>query len=195
MQRTSGFTLIEILIALVIFAILSSITMFAIHDILAKYRHIHASFQSWHQLDDLINKFQYQSHFYVNRGVKGDEGHSFPAFVGQQHYIEWTYLERVEKLTRIAYLCNGSQLIMRQWLTLDSLSRKLYQDKVILDNLTTCQFKYLGINQNISTHWDTDNGISPSGVQMNLAMNHQKNIQFWFAFPPETYEFEAATSA
>ena len=194
MPRNAGFTLIEILIAMVIFAILSSITMYAIHDILAKYRHIDASFKIWHQIDNFINRIQYQSRFYVNRGVKGDEGHIFPAFVGQRNYIEWTYIDRLENLKRIAYLCQDGHLSLRQWLTIDSLSRKQYQDQVLLDNLSSCQFKYLGTGQDVLNQWDTDKGISPSGVQINLTFKNQKNLQFWFTFPPETYEFEATSN-
>jgi general secretion pathway protein J len=187
-----GFTLIEILIALMIFAILSTITMHAIHDILGKYKRIQENFKPWHQLDDFISSFQFQSHFYVKRSVKADEGHIFPEFIGQNNYIEWTYLAPQENLNRIAYLCQNHQLKFRQWNSIDGLSRKSYREKIILANIDSCQFKYMDYSHNTYDSWNTENALNPIGVEVIIQYSNLKRSQFWFTFPPETYEFKTA---
>ena len=192
--KSKGYTLIEILIAMVIFSILAIITNMAMKKIFGQYDGLKKNYQSWQEINKIILDLNAQTQHLIRRPIKANDEHLFPVFIGQHDYVEWTYSDApTHQLKRIAYLCKNQNLIKRQWSVLDPISRNSYRDTVLIKELQDCRFRYLFPNHDIKAMW-VPNRISPSplGMQMILTWNNQQTIQLWFALPPFIYEIQTS---
>lgn len=189
MDKYKGYTLIEVMIALMVFSILATITTGVLKKILNQYQHIQQNYQAFQQTDKLIADLQYQTQFYVTHTMKTDDNRQFPGFIGQHDYCEWTYSAPPNStLYRVAYLCNQGQLIQRRWPKNESIQRNGFVQKVLLSGLTVCRFRYANSQNHISGHWDNDNKDNPNGLQIMLAWNPLQKLELWFSLPPYDYE-------
>ena len=99
MNKSLGFTLIEILIALMVFAVLSTLSTYAIQKLLQSYAHVKTADQAWNKLDQVIHAMDSDLKHFVRRPITAQNKRQFPAFIGQPDYIEWTYSSHAEKLS------------------------------------------------------------------------------------------------
>ena len=160
-MNTRGFTLIEVLIALSVFAILASITSTAMYQAFNTREHITNQSDRLNTLQMAILLIKRDTQQIVDRSVLGNEWHTFPPFIGQSHYIEFTRggvaspmgIEQGKTLQRVAFLCKNTQLYRRSWQTLDGPNRNQYQDKLLLDHVTQCQFGFVAHNKQILPDW------------------------------------------
>ena len=188
-NKQQAFTLIEILVALMIFSILALISSMAMKKTFQHYDSLKKNYQTWKNINQVIQDFNQHAEHLLLRGVKANGEHLFPIFIGQETYVEWTTLDNRPK--RIAYLCRGGQLLSRTWSALDPLNRNAFNEKVLLKNLQNCQFRYLHPQQDIKGMWiPTPSRPSPLGIQMILTFHPQQNLDLWFALPPYAYEIQ-----
>jgi general secretion pathway protein J len=202
MTKSHGFTLIEILIALAVFAILATITssvMFYAFNTRARVAE-HAERLVTLQL--AISLLERDTEQTVVRAVRGNEMRLFSAFVGQKNYMELTRggfanpgsEEKRSMLKRVGYLCDGSQLLRRSWGSLDSVDRKNSADKILLNNLTKCQFNYLNQNSQLLPEW-RENAVTqnqkseplPKAVQLSLVFKDWGELSLLFQIPKAMY--------
>lgn len=202
MNNKMGFTLIEILIALAVFAILATITssvMFYAFNTRARVTEHAERLVTLQLAISLIERDTEQA---IVRAVRGNEMRLFPAFVGQKSYMELTRnglanpgsQEKRSTLKRIGLLCVDNQLVRRSWDSLDSVDRKNYEDKVLLNNIAKCQFNYLNQNLQLLPEW-RENALSqnqkseplPKAVQLSLVFKGWGELSLLFQIPKAMY--------
>jgi general secretion pathway protein J len=201
-KELAGFTLIEILIALAIFAILATITTSAMYYALHTRVRVTEKANRLSALQLAISLVRRDTEQVVQRDVRGNEMELFPAFIGESKYLELTRggnpnpnsQEKRSTLMRIAYLCRANQLLRRTWDSLDTIDRNHFQDKVLLDNLLNCQFTYL--NQNLQTfeEWrafavqqNQHREFFPKAIQFNLTLGDWDKMDILFVIPEALY--------
>lgn len=161
MIKNKGFTLIEILIALTVFAILATITSSTLYYAFNTRTRVNAQAERLNALQLAISIIQQDTSQTVERAIRGNEMRLFPIFVGQPQYLELTRdgvvnpnsAEKRSTLERVALVCQDSKLLRRTWNTLDPIDRNIYKDKVLLDNLSECHFNYLNQNLQLLSEW------------------------------------------
>ena len=163
MKRLHGFTLIEILIALAVFAILSTITSSAIYHAFNTRARVTLQADRLSALQLAITVLNRDTQQIISRSVRGDGLQVVPALIGEPHYLEFT---RQNPLTRVAFSCRKSQLVRRRWDTLDSPVRNRYQEKILLDGLSHCQFAYLAQGLQVLPDW-TGGPLNPLAIQLS----------------------------
>lgn len=200
--KSAGYTLIEILIALAVFAILATITSSAMYHAFDTKARVNVQADRLNSLQLALTLVGRDIDQMVERSVRGNEMHLFPPFVGQPNYLEFTRAGIVNPndqiprstLMRIAFLCRGNQLVRRTWESLDTPKRALYQDKVLLDNLNQCSFAYLAQNRQILSEW-RENAVQqnqkkaplPNAVQFTLTLSDWGNMSLLFIVPESLY--------
>lgn len=189
-NKNQGFTLIEILVAMLIFSILSVITSMALKKTITQYGALKDHYQHWQHLNHIIEKFNNQAYHLIQRPIKANDEHLFPVFIGQREYVEWTHnYTPLQTLERVAYLCKNNQLIERHWQALDPIDRNAFHDTILLKDLDECHFRYLFPNRDIQAVWQPNRfSPSPRGIQMMLTFSNQQNLELWFALPPFVYD-------
>ncbi len=200
----TGYTLIEIMVALMVFAILATITASAMYNAFDTRARINVKADQINKIQLALAMIEKDTVQAIDRSVVGNEMHQFPPFVGQANYVEFTRtgfanpngIEHRSTLKRVAYLCSGDQLVRRTWEVLDSPERHNHQDKILLDKLEKCSFAYLATNHQIFTEWrayalqqNQKNENMPTAIQLTLTLRDLGNMSLLFIIPEALYAF------
>jgi len=151
MRKKSGYTLIEVLIALAVFAIMATITAMVMFQVFDTRERINLQANQLNQVQLAILRVEQDTRQIISRAIRGKDMQLLSPFTGQHQYVEFTRdgivnpLGRASdsSLRRVAYLCDRNRLVRRTWRNLDTPNRAQHQDFVILDGLTNCSFNYL----------------------------------------------------
>ena len=201
-KKNNGFTLIEILIALSVFAILATITSSALHHALNTRALVTKQADRLSTLQLAMALIQRDTQQIIDRAIRGNDLHVIRAFTGQSHYVEFTRSGGVNPegvlthspFIRVAFLCHQGQLIRRTWSILDTPNRKTYQDKVLIDHLKHCQFAYLSHAHKLLPEWGRNtltrnqhNESLPTGIQLTLHLNDWGAMSLLMIIPKALY--------
>lgn len=166
-----GFTLIEILIAIFIFAIISVITTGVLSTVFSTRAQTNKHTNELGQLQIAMVLIQRDIEQMVNRPVRAPNGNSIAAFIPGGNQIEFTrigypnplgLLQR-SSLQRVRYAVSGGKLIRTTWPRLDRVSNTKPNNKVLLNNVTSLQFAYIGNGSTVYKSWPPGNLVSPPG--------------------------------
>ncbi|KTD64104.1 GspJ family T2SS minor pseudopilin variant LspJ [Legionella spiritensis] len=203
MRNKKGFTLLEVLIALVVFAILATITSSAMYYAFNTRSRVTIQADRLVTLQLAITLIERDVEQVTNRAVRGNEMRLFPTFIGKENYMELTRggltnpnsTEKRSTMKRIAILCDQHQLIRRSWPTLDSVTRENYEDKVLLQDVDRCQFGYLNKANDVLSEWHASTLVGnksvptplPRAVRLNLSLSDWGQASFLFILPEGLY--------
>ncbi|MFA6304048.1 MAG: GspJ family T2SS minor pseudopilin variant LspJ [Legionella sp.] len=202
MKTAKGFTLIEVLIALSIFAILATLTSSSLYYAFNNRARVNAQAEQLNNLQLAISIMQQDTLQAVDRSIRGNDMHTFPGFIGQANYFELTRggivnpdsLEQRSTLKRIALVCENNQLVHRTWESLDTLDRNVHNDKVLLSNLSACNFKYLNQSLQMLNEWraqalaqDQTKEPLPKAIQVNVTLKEWGEMNLLFIIPGALY--------
>ncbi len=201
-RKVQGFTLIEILIALSVFAIMATLTGSSMYYAFNTRARVTEQADRLNALQLALILIQRDTEQMVVRNVRGNDMQLFPALDGQPQFFEFTRAgfanpdskEKRSILKRIMILCQSDKLVRRTWSSLDTTNRKAFRDRVLLSNLSNCKFKYLNQNLQVLNEWRA-NAVQqnqsaeplPKAIQMNLTVNNWGNINFLFPVPGALY--------
>ncbi len=201
-QAIQGYTLIEVMIALAVFAILSTISASMLMQAFNTKTHLDQEHQRIAKLQLAIALLKQDIEQAMDRSIRGNEMRLFPPFIGESYYTEFTRggfvnpnaTTRNSTLKRVGYLCQNNTLTRRSWLMLDSPSRKEYQDKILLTELTECSFSYLSRSRELLKDWrpyalqqNQKNQSLPAAIQVNLGIQHLGAMKMMFIIPEALY--------
>jgi len=202
MKVHRGFTLLEILIALSVFAILATITSSAMYHAFNTRDKVSTQADRLNNLQLAMAIIRRDTQQIVERSVRGNEMHLFAPFIGHPNYIEFTRggevnplgNARSSTLKRVAYLCRNGQLIRRSWDVLDTPTRNQSQDKRLLDNMSQCSFAYLAHNHQVMPEWreyalkqDQRQETLPTAIQFTLNLKDWGKMSALFIIPEALY--------
>lgn len=203
MRHKRGFTLIEVLIALAIFAILATITSTVLFNSLNMRKRINVQTKRLEALQLTVTLMQRDIAQFANRAIRTDNMQLIPSFVGNTDSIELTRggninpnsQEKRSTLKRIAYVCRNQQLIRRSWSALDPVNYPKAQEKTLLSGLKKCQFSYLNATLQTLPNWlantqDRDNKtqvLLPHLIQFHLLLANNANFDYLFILPEGLY--------
>jgi len=148
MSKYRGYTLIEIMVALSVFAILATITAGVMYHVFSTRARVAQQADQLNQLQLVMTLLSHDTVQFIPRSIRVKDDHNFPMFIGTNEYTEFTRGGLVNPhaagqrstLKRIAYLCKDKRLVRRSWETLDSPNRNSFEDKLLLDKLDDCFF-------------------------------------------------------
>ncbi|KTC78261.1 GspJ family T2SS minor pseudopilin variant LspJ [Legionella brunensis] len=202
MNKEKGFTLIEILIALAVFAILATVTSSAMYYAFNTKERVNQQADRLNVIQLAIILIERDTTQTIARTIRGNEMHLFSAFIGQPQYLELTRLgienpnsqEKRSNLQRVAYVCHDNQLLRRSWPVLDPTNRDNYEDRILLDNLLDCKFAYLDHNLQVLSEW-RENALQqnqksqplPKALQFNLTLKDWGKMSLLFIIPEALY--------
>lgn len=197
-----GYTLLEVLVALTVFAILATITASAMYHAFNTRERVNIQANQLNIIQVAMTLFTRDTEQIVERGIVSNDFHQYPPFIGKTKYLEFTRggstnpsaVMRKSTLKRVAYICSGKKLIRRSWENLDAPIRKNYQDKILLNNLEQCSFAYLNMHRHALPEWrvyaveDAQKMETlPLALQMSLTLSGWGSMSLLFVIPGALY--------
>lgn len=200
MRKDLGFTLLEILIAITIFAILATMTSSIIYHTFTTQTIVKRQTKKLSQIQVAIALIQRDTQQIIARSIRNSPSHEYPRLVGKTHYLEFTRggnidpagNPKISSLTRIAYLCQSDQLIRRSWSHLDTPNRQQHEDLVLLTHLNQCHFAYLTHRNEIVSQWqeitlNQRRESLPSAIQYTFDIKDKGTMSLLFIIPEALY--------
>lgn len=172
----AGFTLIEILVAVLIFALLSTAAYAALDILLRTQTALQERSLALQQLQMAIGRFERDIRQAISRGVHDEYGEPVPALRGVGDAIEISrgglsnpLDETRANIERVAWSLNADRLIRVQHRTLDRASNSKPVTTPIAENITRLQFRYLDGEQ-WRTQWPKPNTEASQRDQLPRAV-------------------------
>jgi general secretion pathway protein J len=180
-RQTLGFTLLEILIALFIFSLLSVILAGALRNVIHAYADTANKAQRLHALQMALLIISGDMEQAVNRPVWNASGKEEAAFVGDAHHFTLTHIgagytpksTHVSLLQRVRYDVNEDNQILWRGTTavLDQAAESRWQAQHLLEKVMSVEFQYVDKNKKLHRVWPVE-GLEdqplPCAVQLKL---------------------------
>jgi len=201
-MNKKGFTLIEILIALTVFAILATLTSSSLYYAFTARTRVNAQADRLNNLQLAVSLIEQDTIQIVDRPIRSNEMRLFSMLVGMPDYVEFTRdgyinpnsIDKRSSLKRVALVCLDKKLVRRTWESLDSKDRNAYGDRILLDNLTDCHFNYLNHTLQLLTKWREQTAqpnqsmeLFPKAIQVNVTLQEWGEMNLLFIIPGGLY--------
>jgi general secretion pathway protein J len=157
MKRTgsgqSGFTLLEVLVAMAVFATLAAVAYAGLGAVSEQQQRLVARSDAFADVQRALRLFERDIRFANHRGIRDALGSPRPALLAdaRQQGLELTrsvqFDEQGPGLVRIAYRLKAGALVREQWPVLDRMPQHEPQVTVLLDSITKAQWHFLDNNQ------------------------------------------------
>ena len=202
MKSIRAFTLIEILVALALFALLASITASAMYQAFNVRARLSTQSDHLNTLQLALSRIQQDVGQITARDSYANDFQLIPAFIGRSNYIEFTRggmsnpqgFEQRSTLQRVALLCQNNQLIRRTWPVIDMPDHERYHDTPLLLALKDCHFGFLHTSLQLFQDWDATNNMAnksvsilPKAIQLNLKLADGSEGSLLFLIPEAVY--------
>lgn len=189
-----GFTLLELLIAVSIFAILAVVAYGALSTVLSTRARAGVQIQHLRQLQMAYVMMQRDVEQAVQRGVRDNFGDPEPAMLGGNDAdvtLELTRLgwrnptgEPRSFMQRVAYEVKDHALVRHYWTELDRTQQSTAQDNTLLDDIDGVDVKFMDQNSQWQTQWpplSQSSATTQNQVALPRAVQVTVNTQYWGA--------------
>lgn len=190
-KRNTGYTLIEVIIALAIFAILGTISVGLLSRAFDTQARLEAQMEPLSALQLAITRINRDTSQVVERGTS--------SFAGDANHVEFIRggiiipdeSEAKSTLKRVALVCeNNEKLIRKTWRRVDPVSPSDFQEQTFINNLESCNFFYLGQDNTWLSEWPMATTSSrktpppfPRAIKIKLTLKNLGDISLLFVIP------------
>ncbi len=194
-----GFTLIEIMVAIFVFAVMSVFAYGGLNQVLKGQKYLQTSSD---QLKDLQLTFRYLEkdiNQLINRPIRNQYGDLQPALVGDEDKVlsfthaGWRNPANLvrSQLQRVSYELSENTLMRHTWGQLDGAIAEEYFTTDLLEGVESIKLRYLQGSQWHLT-WPPLNSSSfqqagiPNAVELTIKVENMDEIRRLFAAPSTT---------
>lgn len=194
-MNKKGFTLLEILIALFIFTIMSMILATSLHSILNSQAATESKALRLQQLQIALLIMGRDLQQAIDRPILNTNGNLEFALLGTEKNLKFTHTGfanpfgslRQSSLQRVEYHVNEQQQFIRKtWPVLDRTATSKPAERVLLANVTAIQYAYLDERGEMQNHWPlAEQALQtlPRAVHITLHLANSGDITQLFLVP------------
>lgn len=188
--KAAGFTLLEMVIAISIFALVGAVSYTSLDHFLATRDLVDAHNRATRQLQRAVGHFERDVRFLTRRSIRDGIGETLPALVGGDAdaigdavLVEMTVAQpsyrnpRWHRVRRVGWALVDGRLIRQVWPVLDRDFDSTPRETALLDGVRTASVRYYGrvSGQRVvesSAQWDEGNGSDlPLAIELILTLD------------------------
>lgn len=189
--QSNGFTLIEIVIALFIFAILGTIAAIGLHSVIQTHKHLEKVDNNMSRLAMALTLMRRDFIQITDRAITSTSGGILPAFmVINNHDIEFTTggytnpfsVNKRGTLQRVAYQLENNKLVRLTWSVMDRPPHIESSRRVMLNDVTDMNLGFLDNKNQIINVWTpgANVGMLPNAIIFTLTLQNHNTLQSVF---------------
>jgi general secretion pathway protein J len=199
MKRCGGFTLLELLIAVAIFALIGAMAYGGLQQVLVQQQRTGQQSQRLSDLQKSYLIMQRDLEQLVNRKIRNEFGDQVDALVGGSGY-EGVAFSRAGRsnpagfvrsnIQRVAYVPDQETLLRRTWRVLDRAQDSQPDDQVLVEGLQRFSMRFLDQGDEWHERWPpqvqggAEAGIDlPRAVEVQLEMDELGTLNWIFVLP------------
>ena len=209
-RKMAGFTLLELLISIVIFALVAAMAYSGLNNVLIARTQTEARTQELYKLQMAMTLMERDIEQSVDRPVRDEYGESQAAFVANEYgdyLLEFTRTGWLNPLNlprshlqRIAYSLKDEKLIRTIWYVLDRAQDSERYDIVLLEDVKSLEIRYLDDKKEWQRSWPPSSSTSfglqsqpqnqtptavtpPRGIVMEIDTKSFGKVERWFHLP------------
>lgn len=189
-DQRSGFTLLELLVALAIFSVLSVLAYNGIESMISSKQHVEKEADRLAALQIAVTRLSRDLEQAVNRPVRNESGEEEPAFVSRFSREEELELTRTgwanpagrrrSSLQRVAYGLNEGKLLRYSRPVLDQSSGQEPYSQTLLEQVDSLEARFLDHSGNWHDQWPPATPRSrdlPRAVEITLELKDWGEIR------------------
>lgn len=193
----AGFTLLELLIALFIFTLVSVIMVSALHSVLGTQSRTEIQSERFAALQRALVMMTSDIQQAINRPIMNAKGFIDPTMIGSPTRVAFTHagfanpagqLERTT-LQRVSYFWDHDNLIRESWPVLDQSPKTISSQRVILDTATALQFSYLDHQGVFQNNWPPPSQADaklPAAIRIEITLKNWGTLNQLTLLPEST---------
>ncbi|MGR8947861.1 MAG: type II secretion system minor pseudopilin GspJ [Gammaproteobacteria bacterium] len=183
----SGFTLLELLIAIAIFSIMSVSAYTGLKNYLSIQEKFTQQKQAFERLHTAVSLIEEDFLNLAARPIRDEFGDSVPAFIanggaeiGLSRYRPGLPIDfGLVDLIRIDYFLDNNELVRRSWGVLDRTPDSYSQDRVLLDSVERISWRFFG--NGWIRYWPFNNDplsekLLPRAVELSIDFLDGRNV-------------------
>ena len=169
-----GFTLLELLVAVAIFAVVASLAWGGLDAIVRSRRVLDDEATQLATLQRAFGRFDRDLTAALPRPIRNERGEVEPALAGDAQRFDVSTLSAVggavmtPTLQRVSWNCADDQLHRTHWAAPDRTFATAKREQVLLDKVTDCRLRYLAQDGTRNEHWplpEMPANVLPRGIE------------------------------
>lgn len=197
-MRRHGFTLVEMLVGILVFAIMAGISYRALNQIVTTQQRLEANNKKWRALALLFTRLQQDMMNVANRSIRDGQDLPEQPFLGkaaisgpldaQLIFTRLGFAGQTGKLAdaqRVGYRFANHKLELLIWPSLDQAPRSAPAKYELLADLNAFDIRYLGKDGAWHDQWPLPgvDMVHPRAVSVHLALSDGSQYQRLFRLP------------
>jgi general secretion pathway protein J len=189
-----GFTLIEILIALIIFVIIASMTTASLHSIIQQHEILEQHSIALRDKSYAVAQLQQDAKKIIAQAVFQNDGKLLPAFEVMPKSLSFTILSKSlnPSLLRIHYFLDKNSFIREVFAINNKQIDRLLDRTALFKDVESIEWGYLSYGQGFTSNWPpgalTLNAsgariLIPRAIKINMNLLHQGNLNLLLVIP------------
>lgn len=180
--RIRGFSLVEVLVAVAIFAVLSAMTWSGLSTIMRSRAALEEAGERLHRLQLVVAMVERDARQAVARPVRGANGEVLPALMGTTTALELTHgafarpdAEARAAIARSTWSLDAKGVRRGTFAVLDRASSTAPASRVLLDDVDELRFRYLAADGNWRDSWPPrdgparDDALLPRALEVRIS--------------------------
>lgn len=199
-KRHAGFTLIEIMIALVIFAIIGVLAALSLHQTIENNKALNIQDQRLMQLQLALTLIRRDIIQAINRPVISADGGKTAAFTGSGSSIQLTRaglinpfdVSKRTDMQRVGYALSKGSLVRQTWVELDRAPNAKPESQTLLNDVTSLEWKFIDRKHQTQSSWPASSNDAqqlpeplPRAVLLTMHIKNEGEIDGVFPVPAQ----------